>query len=186
MEHTRRTIHNWIEGTDQGYQAATVHNEENIRCNDAHLRKKNAMYDFIIGRDILQSIGIDIINSKQAFKLGDIEIKMVPRGYFAHASETSRLETMFNNEPETRIKDANYKKADLQEVANKQTHLTTEQRKLFLAFLKRHEVNFQGKRGEWKGETVYFELKDNNSRPVQCRPYQVPHSLLATTKKEVT
>ena len=34
-------------------------------------------YDIIVGRDLLQNLGIDVLNSKKAFLWSGIEIKMV-------------------------------------------------------------------------------------------------------------
>ena len=39
-------------------------------------------YDFILGRDFLQHVGLDIINSKQVFAWGGIEVDMLPRGHW--------------------------------------------------------------------------------------------------------
>lgn len=38
-------------------------------------------YDFILGRDFLQHVGLDILNSKQVFAWGGIEVDMLPRGH---------------------------------------------------------------------------------------------------------
>ena len=49
-----------------------------------HLFKgsKNDKYDVIIGRDLMQALGIDILNSRRTFKWDDIEIPMMPMGYW--------------------------------------------------------------------------------------------------------
>jgi len=37
-------------------------------------------YDIILGRDICQELGLDVINSKKVFTWDDISVAMVPRG----------------------------------------------------------------------------------------------------------
>ena len=44
--------------------------------------KQDNKYDFILGRDILQEIGLDVLNSSQTFKWGEIEVPMVERNHW--------------------------------------------------------------------------------------------------------
>ena len=58
------------------------------------------------------------------------------------------------------------------------------QREAFLKILISREAAFQGKRGDWNGEPVDFELKPG-TKPFAMKPYTIPHILYKTTKKEV-
>ena len=44
-------------------------------------RAKEEPYDFILGRNFLQDIKLDIKNNTRTFALDEIEIPMVPRGH---------------------------------------------------------------------------------------------------------
>ena len=61
---------------------------------------------------------------------------------------------------------AEYKKADLQKVMENQCqHLTTTQRNKLLRLLQIFEELFNRTRGNWRTDTVYFELQDK-SKPI--------------------
>ena len=49
-----------------------------------HLFKKleKDRYDFILGHDVLQQLGLDIVNSKKVFSWDRIEVDMLLRGYW--------------------------------------------------------------------------------------------------------
>ena len=49
-------------------------------------RAKEDPYDFILGRNLLQDIKLDIKNSTRTFDWDEIEIPMVPRGHWNKTS----------------------------------------------------------------------------------------------------
>ena len=149
-------------------------------------KKKNDKYDFILGRDLLQTVGIDILNSTGTLRWDDIEIKMMP-SRMARDLSTNELEEIFTakRERNTKILDAEYTKPDLKEIAATQEHLTGLQREAFLKLLEEKEAAFMGVRGTWNGDPVEFKLKKDKKKPFYTKPYLIPKSLYATTRKEV-
>ena len=59
-----------------------------------------------------------------------------------------------------RILDANYKKANLQEVVNNCTHLSAKEQTQLLELLTKYESLFDGTLGAWKTMPIAFELKE--------------------------
>ena len=158
-------------------------------AHEMHLfsKNKNDRYDFIFGRDLLHNIGIDILFSKKVIAWDGIEVEMLSREELRtnldDDNELRTVEEICAVEPKV-ILDAQYEKPDLIEVANEQTQLTGVQKDSFLKFLLSKEAAFRGKRGDWNGEPVDFELKPG-AKPFAMRPYMIPHALYKTTKKEV-
>ena len=82
------------------------------------------------------------------------------------------------------ILDAKYEKADLQSVASTNcTHLSLQDQNKLLELLTEFEELFDGTLGDWKTESVSFELKEG-AKPYHGRPYPVPKSHKGTTIKE--
>ena len=97
-------------------------------------------YDMVIGRDIMAELGIDLSFNKKTMIWEGIEIPMRDfnklRKYQLNKKE---LQAFISESKEPvvtqkatdriiKILDANYKKADLRQVANKATHLTSRER----------------------------------------------------------
>ena len=144
-------------------------------------KNKNDRYDFIFGRDFLQTIGVDILFSKRMLSWDGIKIDMFSRNELS--KNLNHVEELRSLENKT-ILDANYEKPDLEVVAAEQVQLTGLQREAFLKFLRSKEAAFQGRRGDWNGEPVDFELNPG-TKPFSMKPYMILHSLYKTTKKEV-
>lgn len=158
-------------------------------------------YDLILGKDFQQELGIDILNSSQMLRWNGIEVPMRNFGELkqrqTHQSTTTlpllslqvmpSKDTVTTGEVQarvTRILDASYKKADLDEVVKSQTHLTTDEKFQLAKLLKKYEHLFDGTLGNWKGSGVSFELKPD-AVPYSARPYPVPVVHYGPTKKEV-
>ena len=91
-------------------------------------KNKNNCYDFIFGRDFLQTIGVDILFSKRMLAWDGIEIDMFSR---------NELSKNLNNVEELRtvdskvILDVDYEKPDLELVAAEQEQLTSTRKDVF-------------------------------------------------------
>ena len=129
----------------------------------------------------MKAIGLDILFSKSMLAWDGIEIEMLSRNELSRNLEN--VEELRTVEQKV-ILDAQYEKPNLETVANDQKQLTGLQREMFLKFLVSKEAAFQGKRGDWNGNPVDFELK-SDAKPFAMKPYQIPHALYQTTKKEV-
>ena len=83
----------------------------------------------------------------------------------------------------THILDAKYEKTNLPEVVdNTCKHLNTYQRNTLFRLLIQYEELFDGTLGDWKGESVNFELKPD-AKPYHDQPFLVPHVHKDTFKK---
>ena len=79
-----------------------------------------------------------------------------------------------------RILDADYHKANINEVTAEAVHLTPEEQKQLNFLLKRHEDLFDG---QWNGPPIDFELKEG-VKPCHAKPFPIPKSLEDATRKE--
>ena len=151
-------------------------------------KKANDRYDFILGCDFQQAVGIDILNSSQQLAWDGVEVAMLSRKEAKHLAKSAHSGAeeahLIQKGQKEAIKEAKYEKADPKEVAAAQTHLTGLQREAFLQFLVNKEAASQGCRGTWNGDPVEFDLKPG-ARPFAMRPYQIPHAHMKVTKAEV-
>ena len=127
-----------------------------------------SMYDIIVGRDILQQIGMDILYSSKKFCWDKIKVLMTPCGYWTKYDETDKTEEAF-------LLDAKYGKVELEIVVEEQTHLNKENIKLLLELLQKFEGIFQGTLGKYTGDKVNIELKEN-IKPFQDLLYSTCNS----------
>ena len=80
----------------------------------------------------------------------------------------------------------NYKDMTAKEMVNldNQGHLKTKEKNLLEVFLGGFEDLFLGKVGNHKGMDVEFELEEG-TKPFYARPYNIPVSLLDSTKEAI-
>jgi len=84
----------------------------------------------------------------------------------------------------SKILDAKYDKANLDEVVETTKHLTNVEKKTLLDMLRRHEELFDGTLGEWKGKPYHIQLKEG-AEPYHARPFSVPKAYELTLRKEI-
>ena len=118
-----------------------------------HVTQMNGHYDIILGRDILSKLGIILDFQQQIVCWEDEIVHMRPT--------TCTQETTYNinNTPDitaetdrmSKILDAKYSPADLDEVAKKNENLTLDQKSKLHEWLKKHESLFDGTLGKWVG-----------------------------------
>ena len=142
-----------------------------------------AIYDMIIGRDLMTAIGLDIRRSDQAIQWEDAILpwrNIDATGdevYLAtpHGAEIKRL---------TEILDAKYKKADLRKVVAKATHLSDSEREELYNLLNRFKDLFDGTLGKFTGKPYDIKLKPNVT-PQHVRSFPVPKLHELTLKTEL-
>ena len=140
------------------------------------LKIEKDRYKFIIGCDILQQLGFDIINSKQLFAWDGIEVGMISREHwnttivkiFWTAQNTVTEDEQVQIQED--IKQTEYEKANLEKLVKSLLHLNTDQQDQLLPVLKKHESAFAGTRGNWNGKKIELELKED------AKPYQIPQA----------
>jgi predicted aspartyl protease len=142
--------------------------------------------DMIIGRDILQGLGIKFDFTDNTVEWDGVSIPMREADSFTE-------ESFFIQEPDSvveateRIKhilDAKYEKANLEEITQDATHLLPEQRTKLRDFLKQYEELFDGSLGRWNMKDYEIELQPD-ATPYHARAFPIPHAHTQTLKMEV-
>ena len=154
-------------------------------------KTKDYRYDAIIGQDLLEKIGIDLLYSSGQIRWGDISIPMVPIGHFSGNKSRRKLfknvTQLEDNGQETylaEIKSSKYESADLNEVVNNQIKLDQKQRNRFYDFLTKVKNLFLGRKGKWKGSKVFINLKED-AKPIQSKTYKIPQAHVKVFKEEI-
>ena len=172
--------------------ATRIHHEFDVDPNP-----EGVGYDMIIGRDLLTQLRIDIRFSDKTIKWEDKIVNMKSFSDIWKAKHPTRAEmratflksvepkaTQEETERVTKILDANYEKANLEEVVASATSLNREQKRKLLKTLKKFETLFDGTLGRWKTDPVKIQLKEG-AKAVNSRWYPVPKINKATFKKEL-
>ena len=147
---------------------------------------KPSTYDMIIGRDILEELGIDIKFSTHTIQWGEREIPMKDKdcgekeSYFVDDSKAGE-ESM---ERIKQILDAKYEPANLKEVTKGCTHLELKQRLQLYKLLEKYSILFDGTIGRWKNELYEIDLKAG-AQPYHARPFPIPKIHEKTLRMEV-
>ena len=141
-------------------------------------------YDMIIGRDLMHSLGINLLFDSAQITWDHASVSMQPSQRLKEDwVEELEQEILFAHDPETTdaeriqgIIDSKYCAADLQKIVDECTHLTQSERDELLKLLQKFEHLFDGTLGTWKTEPIDLELKDPNVKPYHAKPYPVPFS----------
>lgn len=149
-------------------------------------------YDIILGKDIQQYMGLDILNSSLTIKWDGTEIPMREFGELRKRDMTYHLyygvsdaeSTANMAKRATEILDAKYERADLTALCDSQDHLTTSEKQGLLKVLRRYEHLFDGTLGEGKASDVELELREG-ARPFHSRPFPIPQVHEGAMKREV-
>ena len=152
----------------------------------------SSRYDMIIGRDLMEELGIDLKFSTGEIIWDNASIPMRDVSVLEDAQiDNFEHEIFFSEDPVTtdaeRIQsliDAKYTEADLQAEVEKLPNLTKKQQKLMLKLLREHEELFDGTLGAWNLEPISLELKPD-SKPYHAKPYPVPYSQEKKLREEV-
>jgi hypothetical protein len=154
-------------------------NKQKITSN-FHIFKKSQQdtYDLILGRDILTSIGFNILYDANKFMWQDIQVDMVPRGHWSRKNISSFWKQFKLAQEEanlTVIKPAEYKMADIAEVTENQKHLSLSERNKLCTLLAKFQPLFMGKRGNYNGPPIQLELLPE-SKPFYGKPFPIPQA----------
>jgi hypothetical protein len=91
------------------------------------------------------------------------------------ANEPQTLRDEFSQA--TKILDAEYKSASLDDVIKTCENLHVEEHHQFKILLQRYDHLFDGTLGEFNMEPISHQLMDPNCKPIHARAYTVPRSL---------
>lgn len=167
---------------------------------DSNSRSEESRYDIIVGRDLMTSIGIIIDYKNQRFVIEDTMVPMRPwNPIFTPADarnemqqELLRIREVLSTSKNvaglqnrvTKILDAKYEKADLEQVTSSCNHLSKDEQNALLRLLKKYEILFDGTLGDWKGSEVHFQVKPG-TKPYHARAFPIPQIHEQTVRKEV-
>jgi hypothetical protein len=142
-------------------------------------------YDMIMGRDLLGDLGM-IMNFNDHTVTWDTDtIPMKDRGTLSSVEALIEV-YMIANEPQTlrdeysrvtKILDAEYKPASLDDVIKTCENLHVEEQHQLKSLLQKYEHLFDGKLGEFNMEPISLQLVDPNCKLIHARAYTVPRSV---------
>jgi hypothetical protein len=155
-----------------------------VEC-DLHLSPSMTQYDVILGRDMLQSLGINLNFSNLTIEWEEAVASMKPSEMaLQELTESTTDNDYVIPDKMQRILDAKYEKADLEAIAEASSHLNRTERRQLLRLLQKHEAIFQGKLGLWKRTKCKIQLKPD-ATPYHARPFPVPKSQEDKLKREL-
>ena len=148
----------------------------------------NCRCDIIIGRDLLRRLGI-VLNFNTGLTTWDsVDVAMRHRDSFAtDQTLMSHFIDIFADNPiigDQFLLDSNYVPTDLQELINKQDHLTDDQKQDLLAIWQDCGKIFDGELREYPDRTLHLHLKPD-AQPVHHRHFSVPRNIHDTFTKEL-
>ena len=171
------------------------HPNRMITCN-AHVdesQEGETNYDMIIGRDLMHSLGINLLFDTAEMSWDNAVVHMQnPKNLRGDWIKDVENELLFAHDPDTtdaeriqHIIESKYCPADLQKVVEECTHLTADEQRQLLMLLKRFEHLFDGTLGTWNTDPIDLELKDPTVKPFHAKPYPVPYSQEKRLKEEI-
>jgi len=162
-----------------------------------HVYKKLSKnkYDFILGHDLLQDIGLDIHYSNSQFVWGNIIINMVPCRFWTKKKIKSTAQTWRQNGKSSakaktkelqlvEIKPADYKPINIEDIMQNQTHLTTAKKDQLQAMLLDFQDLFKGQKDKDNGEPIKLELRQG-SKPFYAKPFSIPKAYQQVKKDKI-
>ena len=153
-----------------------------------HVTPNLGNYDMILGRDLLQELGI-ILNFQNATiqwehaicpmkstdKKTNYNIQAAIEDSKSLKDATSRMK---------QILEAKYEPADIKEVVNSCKNLQSTEKVALYRLLSKYKNLFDGTLGHWIGEKYHIELKEG-AKPYHTRAYPIPKAYEQTLKMEV-
>lgn len=146
--------------------------------------------DVILGRDFLHKSGLQLNFDRQTVQWLDQTIDMKgdafmknPQLFFLEDQHNDELEEELESNA-TEILDAKCERVDPREVADKQTHLTPQQRMDLSNLLSKHAKLFNGELGRYPHRKIHLEI-DPEAIPVHHRACPVPRAHEDVFKKEL-
>jgi len=153
--------------------------------------KTQPKYDMILGTDLSEELGITLDFKERVMTWEGATAPMKSRELASDFEGLNDLleeieDSFYAKELMDRmdgILDADYHKANINDVTAEARHPTPEEQKQLNFLLKRYEDLFDGQLGKWNGPPINFELKEG-AKPCHAKPFPIPKSLEEATKKE--
>ncbi len=151
-----------------------------------------SLYNTIIGQDLVEAIGLDLLFSKNLMRWDNATVPMQDSSWFEGTTPNPFRNDLFSmHDPDTSeeeriqgILDIKYAPADLDKIVQGSTHLLEDDRKALWEVLAKYEDIFDGSLGTWITEPIDLELRPE-AKPYHAKPYPVPHSQEKELKQEI-
>ena len=155
--------------------------------------KLSSRYDMIIGRDLLEELGINFLFSEKLMEWDNATTSMLdPDVFCKEFIDELEHEIFYMHDPVTTeaeriqdILDAKYCQADLDKIVKDCEQLSEEEQEKLLTLLKKYEDLFDGTVGTWTTAPVELYLKEANCIPYHAKAYPVPQSQEQKLREEV-
>ena len=139
------------------------HKQHTIKASVHLLSGPLGSYDMIVGRDLLNSLGVVLDHNDKVCIWDEVAIPMrdkhtSPKEHFA--IEESEAVTAATKRIK-KILDAKYEPASLEEIADCNPHLSSTQQKKLENLLQNYLWLFDGSLGRWKSKLVDIELRED-------------------------
>lgn len=169
------------------FSLPTLHEKRTIESL-MHVSPDLQNYDIILGRDLLQELGI-ILNFQDAtiqWEHAITPMKSLDKksNYNIHAAIEDSKPVQEATSRMKEILEAKYEPANLEDVVSSCKNLNRNERRQLYKLLKKFEKLFDGTLGHWTGEKYNIELKEN-AKPYHSRAYPIPKAYEDTLKMEV-
>ena len=147
----------------------------------------------IIGRDLLEELGMNFLFSANLMEWDNASIPMLDPELFDQDNlDELAQEMLYMHDPDTteakriqEILDAKYCKADLAKLSQECDQLDKADQQKLLQLLQKYEHLFDGTVGTWMTDPVDLVLKYPTCTPYHAKPYPVPYSQEQKLKEEV-
>ena len=158
---------------------------------DDKTNRKTALYDMIVGMDLMTEIGIYVNTETKEVQWKGQAVPLKERGVLQSKSTVNFLYHMAVNpvlheaeERQARILDANYNKVDIGDFCENLQHLSKQEQVELQQTLELYPRLFGGGLGKLHIDPIHLELKPD-AKAHAARAFPVPQSLQGTTKKEM-
>jgi hypothetical protein len=144
----------------------------------------------IIGDDLMQELGIDLLYSKQLMIWEDNEVPMLKNTniaqhiYRMHVEDCPIIRQAGSRK--MKILDADYSAVDLADHCNSLTHLDLDAKNILFNSLYKYPELFSGGLSKATGiKPIHLELKSDATPYHIKRAFTIPQFYMETTKKEI-
>ena len=161
-----------------------LHANKQIQKSMHVVEKGILRYDMIIGRDLITELGIDTKGSDLSICWDDAAIPWRDMDSTINDAFLSYSPTHQPPKRTNQILDAEYKAADLSEIAAAATHLNKDEQSQLFLLLNKYKDLFDGTLGKWTGEPCHIKTKAD-IEPYHGRPFPVPKIHELTLKTEL-
>jgi Reverse transcriptase (RNA-dependent DNA polymerase)/Retroviral aspartyl protease len=153
-----------------------------------HVTDTISNYDMIIGRDLLQELGIVLHFGDQTIAWDNALTPMKNHASISNndlvATESETGAIADATERMNKILEAKYAPENTNDVVTECKHLSKNEQLQLLVVLNKYKSLFDGTLGHWQGETYDITLKPD-AKPYHARPYPIPKAYEDTLKLEV-